>query len=234
MNSIPQRITPGLLQLDAQGLLAAFGAGNATPGSGSAAALNGALACELIATSAKLTHARTAKGEAKRRQECEYVLAQVNGKGPILQDLVQRDTDVFAQVIDARRARDRTKDATMRRKHVDRARRRLSAATDIVVRIAKECVAVAKLGLMMIEIGYAAAKGDPACGVSNAIAGAQSAMWVAFMNLKKCRGKHARAAFAELETAFIEMTVVQTALLEAVAGLRREVDQSMSRQLRLL
>jgi formiminotetrahydrofolate cyclodeaminase len=162
------------------------------------------------------------------------VLAQVDGKRPILHALVQRDTDIFAQVIDARRARDRTSDATMRRKHVDRARRKLSAATEVVVRIAKECVAVAKLGLMMIEIGYAAAKGDPACGVSNAIAGAQSAMWVAFMNLKKCRGKQARAAYAELENAFIEMTVVQTTLLELVAGLRREVDQSMSRQLRLL
>jgi formiminotetrahydrofolate cyclodeaminase len=82
MNTLPQQITPDLLKLDTQALLAAFGAGNPTPGSGSAAALNGALACELIATSAQLTMAKT--DAVRRKQESQYVLAQVSAKRPVL------------------------------------------------------------------------------------------------------------------------------------------------------
>jgi hypothetical protein len=68
----------------------------------------------------------------------------------------------------------------------------------------------------MIKVGYAAARGDPACGVSNAIAGAQSAIWIAMLNLKKAKGKRARAVYVALDAAFSEMASVQSELLEAV------------------
>lgn len=233
LNSLNHAFRQDLLRLDTRSFLAAFGAGNATPGSGSAAAFNGALACELLSTTAKLTRARCG-GNERRRLECEYVLKQVEDRKPALHQWVQRDSDVFSEAIAARRARDTASDKVVRRRHSERAHRRLITATEIAVQIAKECVALGKLGLLMVEIGYSAAKGDPALAVSNAIAGCRGAASAALVNLKKSRGgKWGQAAYSELSGLLAEAGQIEMQLLNAIAGLRQEVDESMSRQLRL-
>jgi formiminotetrahydrofolate cyclodeaminase len=232
MNALSPKISADLLRVDVQSLLAAFGAGLPTPGAGSAAALNGALACEVISSSAKLTISKTR--DMQRQKACEYVIASVASKRPVLQGLVQRDADVFSEVIAARRARDRARSSDLRRRHAARARHRLNAATDIAVRIARECVGLARLGIIMVEVGYAAAKGDPAAGVSNALAGAQTAICAALLNIGKSRGgRRARNAYAELEIAFAEMLEIQEQLMQSVVGLRRQAGEALSLQLRL-
>lgn len=234
MNTVSQSFNRDLLRLDTRSFLAAFGAGNATPGSGSAAAFNGALACELTATSAKLTIAKCGKNE-KRRRECEYVLDQINARRPELQRWVQLDHDVFGEAIAARNARDRARDSAMKRRHAQRAHRRMIVATNIAVSIARESIALARLALLMVEIGYKAAKGDPALAVSNAIAACRGATCAALVNLKKARGgKWAQTAYAELSVVLNDAAQIEAELLEAVAGLQRAVDESMSRQLRFL
>jgi hypothetical protein len=86
----------------------------------------------------------------------------------------------------------------------------------------------------MVQIGYSAAKGDPALAVNNAIAGCRGATCAALVNLKKSRGgRWAKSAYAELAAIISEATQIETELLKAVAGLREAVDESMSKQLRL-
>lgn len=223
---------PMLLQLPAGELLQEFGAGNPVPGSGSAAALNGALACSLIATSAKLTMSRSK--DRHRQAESEYILRQVGAHDPILRSLVQEDSETFGKVIEARRARDAARTDASRRKHTATARSALRECTKVAMKVVTECLVVARLGLIMVRIGYHAAKGDPAAGTSNALAGATGAICAILVNLKSTRGAPWAVQMYQLASeAFEETRKIQEDLVRSVAGLCRPEDLLNSPQLRL-
>lgn len=216
-----------LLALSTRDLLSAFGAGLPTPGSGSAAALNGALACTLIQTSAKLTVAK-ARGDTRRIAESQYILDQLAPRSVRLQKLVQQDNDLFESLIETRRVRDAASDVRDRSRNSARARRQLKRATEIALKTAQECVAISRLGLTMVQIGYRAAKGDPAGGTSNALAGAQGAVCAALVNLRTSRGASWTAdTFGELQNILTEMLFIQSELMKAVLDLNREATEAL-------
>lgn len=219
-----------LLKMTAEDLLAQFGAGAAVPGSGSAAALNGAIACALVTTSAKLTIGRVK--ESLRRDESEYILARVGERRPKLQQLVQQDSEAFQKVIAQRRLRDAARTPSVRKKCSDRERTLLRKCTDLALEIAIECLAVAQLGLAMVRIGYKPARGDPAVGASNALAGALGAICVVLVNLQKRRGgQQARKQYASASNLFQRFREVEHELVEAVAGLRDAKKHALDTQL---
>jgi methenyltetrahydrofolate cyclohydrolase len=223
MNSRAVASPPKLLELSTRNLLAEFGAGNPVPGSGSASALNGALACSLLATSAKLTIAR-AKQQV-RRTEAEYILQRINEKAPILQSLVQEDSDIFSKVIDARHARERARTERSKRQYSSLGRNLLQQCSEVAIRIVTTCLEIAKLGLALLRIGYHAAKGDPAAGTSNALAGAFGAICVVLVNLKTTRGGEWAVKTYDLISKFrSEHETLQDELMRAITGLCRPED----------
>lgn len=222
-----------LLDLDARTLLRRFGAGHAAPGSGSAAAFNGALSCAMIASAARHTRRVAKPHETGRRQKAIFILKQIETKWPRLEKLVQKDSEVFETVIEQRKAAMRAKDPNKKAAHQKRARAKLITATNLVVKVARECVGIARLGMQMVEIGYAAARGEPASGVTNALSGAQSALFVALLNVQKYRTKHAQKTRREIEQLQIEVLELQAQLLRVVAGMAREGRDEDARQMRL-
>lgn len=224
--------TPKLLEMPASGLLAEFGRGRPTPGSGSASALNGVLACEMIATTAKITLKHS--NSQRVRSECEYVIKLINQSKPKLEKLIQKDSDVFQDYISAdSNARKIT--GNEKRKSRERARRRLREATELLKRISRQCVAVARLGLVMMDIGFEPARGDPAVGVSNALAGAIGSFSAAMMNVKLAkRTNWAAAAMVDFQETYIEFLEVQSELVAKVTGLKREAEDSLEVQMKLL
>jgi len=229
MNAFVRHPTPDLLQLKTGDLLTAFGAGQPTPGPGSAAALNGALACELVMTATKLTASRVR--DVERLRMAEMVSSQLEPKCLLLRRLAQRDTDLFAQVVSARREKERAVDRSMKRRHADRARRRLADANDVLVQIARECAEVAKLALVIVKHVWGGAKGEPIAGISNAIAGSLTAISVTFFNLRKLRGKRARQVHTTVESALHEVFRVQAAFMQVVTGMQRQVHKTLPQQL---
>jgi len=216
-----------LLALPTRDLLSAFGSGLPTPGSGSAAALNGALACALIQTSAKLTLAK-AHGDSRRVAESQYILDQLKPRSVRLQKLVQQDNDLFEALIASRRARDASTTSRDRDRHSARARRQTKRATEIALKTAQECVAISRLGLTMVQIGYRAAKGDPAGGTSNALAGAQGAACAALVNLRTSRGATWTVkTCSELQNVISEMLFIQAELMKAMMGLNQEATEAL-------
>lgn len=103
-----------LLLLPTNQLLAEFGSGKPSPGSGSAAALSGLLACKLCHTVILLTVQRT----SQQKDHAELLLLKNSLDEivePELTRLFQRDSEIFEEVIALRRLRDAATDPQKRR-----------------------------------------------------------------------------------------------------------------------
>lgn len=89
-------------------LLEDFGEGNATPGSGSAAALMALLASSTICALAKLTDGK--EKDPEKKKELQAISKDLEEKiSPNLKILFERDTEVFQRSINAREKRDELK-----------------------------------------------------------------------------------------------------------------------------
>jgi len=95
-------------------LLDDFGAGKASPGSGSAAALMGLLAVKLIRTVCKKSLEKEACAAAK--PTLIYVLEQVEALEPTLVSLFEKDAREFDEIVEIRKRRDRAQSADERAK----------------------------------------------------------------------------------------------------------------------
>lgn len=210
-----------------------FGAGQPTPGSGSASALQGVLACSMILACARLTADRA--NTPQRRLESAYVAEIVQARHePILRALVQRDSTAFARAINARTDMHKQTKPGRRKAAAAKARRLLKTATNIPLTIVQHCLAVARLGIQMFDIGYKAARGDPGTGVSAALAGAFGALFVTFQNLTKFRETQWSLDIRrKCEGYWSDALKVLEELLSRVSRLRDEVDAAWSGQMRL-
>jgi formiminotetrahydrofolate cyclodeaminase len=225
-----QNLPVPLYSLSFRDLLAAFGAGKPTPGSGAAAAATGAFACELVSANAKIT-VKLSKS-AKFRTQSEYVEEQLALKRPILAELTQMDNDLFGAHIKHKNAAKKSKVTKDRRRHSAQAKTKLEESTVVLLRIAKECLAVARLGLVMMDIGFEPARGDAVVGVSNAVAGANGSLCVAMVNITSARRTKSPSRFnAELQEIYVDMLQVQKEQMQRVVGMKEKVDDVMSGQL---
>jgi formiminotetrahydrofolate cyclodeaminase len=106
---------------------------------------------------------------------------------PDLARLFQDDSDVFDRVIQLRRARDDATDPAARRRLNETHLAELRLATDIPVRVSRTCLSVARSGLIVFDVGFRAARGDSGVAISSALAGANGALCVAYLNLTQFR-----------------------------------------------
>lgn len=227
-----------LLALPASHLLEQFEQGRGTPGSGSAAALLGSLASSICIGSAKLTRARAKLGEERRRTECSLLIEMQERKhSPNLSRFVNIDTELFDGVLDARRKRDGAKNKRMKQRYAKLALRRLRGCTELLLETAEECIAVAKVGMHLFDIGFRAARGEPATAVCAALAGAKSAILVALLNLTSFRrGAWSTGTKNRCLTLWYEIGELHEKLLRCVMGIREEAELALGapRQIDLL
>ena len=139
-----------LIDLQVKTLLQKFGAGNHKPGSGSAVALNGMLAAEMIRTVIEITKVRPAYKHLVN--DLEIILKEVeNDIYPELTKLIQEDSKQFGRTIEARTSRDTEEDIEQKSIFAKDALEELKVATEIPVAIAKHCIRLAEIGLYIFD-----------------------------------------------------------------------------------
>ncbi|MQA20324.1 cyclodeaminase/cyclohydrolase family protein [Rugamonas rivuli] len=170
------------LKLSANDLLNEFGGGGHAPGSGSAAALIGLLAANLVYTVGQLTI-----GKPKYRAHHAEIEASCstirNVLIPGLRDLFQRDVEAFDAVYKARVARDSAIDEreSERLQSVSLSQQKL--ATAIPFEIAEACLKLIDISDRIFEVGFQAARGDTGVALSASVAGVLSSVFVINLNL---------------------------------------------------
>jgi formiminotetrahydrofolate cyclodeaminase len=172
------------LSLPTTELLDAFGQGSHIPGSGSAAALSGLIAIELIKTVATLT---TKKEEYKEHKvQFEYIISEINDNyKPKYTDFFNNDIKIFHQVSYFRRLRDDSSDGSSEKeKNSKLALEKLRDATDIPIEICKTSLQLMDFAFSTFDIGYKATRGDAGVAISNLLSSAQGALFVIFLNLR--------------------------------------------------
>lgn len=178
-SALPIQLPRELIVLPTNQLLDQFGGGGHSPGSGSAAALMGLLAAQLIATVCKIS---ASPGVAP---EFRFVLERLERRTiPDLKRLFQKDAEDFDRVIKARVSRDAEQDAVLKRRLREQALRLLEDSTDLVFEIARICLQLVDYGLIVFDGGAKKVRGDSGAAISAAIAGAMSGVFIINLNLR--------------------------------------------------
>lgn len=174
-----------LLALPANELLRKFGASSHKPGSGSAAALQGLLAAQLLRTVIGLTN------DEKRRRHYRKTLSSLlenlerieSDIYPALENLLQRDSVQFDKVIKLRKAKEAESDADQKKALAADALRELKPATEIPIEIGKLCITLAEFALETFDNAFKSARGDSGVALSAAISAVSGCLSIIDLNL---------------------------------------------------
>jgi formiminotetrahydrofolate cyclodeaminase/Zn-dependent peptidase ImmA (M78 family) len=174
-----------LLELPTGELLQRFGKGNHKPGSGSAAALQGMLAAQLIRTVISLTTDEKRKENYKEwipemlRMDLE-IQQRIN---PQLQILFQQDSEQFDKVFKLRVARDFERDPVRKAELKDLANQALKPATETVIDIGRLCAELSQFAQLMFENGFKAVRGDSGVALHDATSAIGGCLSIINLNL---------------------------------------------------
>ncbi|WP_340647959.1 cyclodeaminase/cyclohydrolase family protein [Pseudoxanthomonas winnipegensis] len=213
--------TGELLERPTKELLADFGAGKASPGSGSAAALMGLLAAKLLITVCD---------KSMTKQECRanhkiiaYIKQQVEVIEPRLVELFEKDAREFDEVVKLRVARDAAKSSKEREKFSKQSKELLETATDNAFNIIDLCLKLIDHAVVVFRSGWPAVRGDSGAAISAAIAGVMSGIFIANLNLKNLRGrKYAAENIARCDGVYKELAYKQAEAFSCVTSLNAE------------
>lgn len=172
-----------LIDLQVKTLLKKFGAGNHKPGSGSAVALEGMLAAEMIRTVIDITKGRPAYKHLIK--DLEIIIKEVETDiYPALTKLIQEDSIQFGKAIEARKARNaEVEDIELRSKHAHEALEELKVATEIPVAIAKHCIRLAEIGIYIFDTCFQSARGDSSVAINSALSAVSGCLAIINLNL---------------------------------------------------
>lgn len=190
-----------LLSKSLETLLEDFGRGNATPGSGSAAALLALLASSTICALAKLTHEK--RKNLEKKKELQSIFNNLEEEiSPNLKRLFERDTEVFQRSIDARVHRDKLNKELEEIENIpenkeiieekeslikisqNTANTTLKEANDTLFEIISYSVKVFDHSCRMWSIGLTYAKGDAGAGINSSLAAVSTCLLVAHVNVQ--------------------------------------------------
>ena len=221
-----------LILLPANQLLDKFGAGNHVPGSGSAAALSGILGCKLCLAVVKLTLQKP--DYASVSSEMNFIRQKLDKSEPVLYSAFQKDSEVFDQVISARRERDKQTDSKKKKHFSNLALSKLREATEIPLEICVACHDICDDALLLFDIGFKSARGDSGAAASSALSGAYAALFICYLNLKQARrSKWLIETRTKCENLLLKTNKLQRELFSRVINLRDEGLQLDSIQLEL-
>lgn len=217
---------PALIDLPTGQLLAKFGAGNATPGSGSAAALMSLLSASLICAVAKMTVRKGRKEEVRERAR---VMAEIleDRVTPRLKELFEEDTRLFQLVIEARIRRDDPAQSSTRRKNVAEASERLREATNILFEIVDLSFQILDNGIAIWDFGFQPAMGDAGAGISAALAAVTTCLLVAHVNLRSARSSWSVEAKSQCDDIQRRMTAAQDRVFSLVYHTTEKTEETL-------
>jgi formiminotetrahydrofolate cyclodeaminase len=179
-----------LITLPLAKLLKRFGAGKATPGAGSGAALMGMLACNLCVTVIKLT--RQQDKYSKFWLQINFMKQRLEVLEDKLNEAFQRDSEEWEYVVQVRLKRDgEVKNSESYRQLSELARSLTEKSTDVLLEISEYCLEVLENALDLFNVGYKVVRGDTSVAAWGAFAGAKSALATAYLNLKSFRDERA-------------------------------------------
>ncbi|NPV58205.1 MAG: cyclodeaminase/cyclohydrolase family protein [Actinobacteria bacterium] len=181
------------------------------PGGGSVSALVGALGAALVSMVGNLTLGKEKYADVQ--DQVEELLKSSEKARDQLQGLIQKDTEVYADVSAAfKMPRDTEEQKAERAARVQEA---LKLATEVPFEIAEKCLEVARLSETAAEIGNVGAVSDAGVAVLLAEAAAQSAALNVKININGiedvafCEGKWSRIQEILEETAELRDRVVR-------------------------
>lgn len=163
--------------------LAALATKEPVPGGGSGAALAGALGAALISMVCNLTIGK--KGYEAVDEEMQALLARSEAIRLELPQLLEADTQVYSQVMEAYRLPRATDEEKERREAL--LQQRFKEAAEVPYRIAERCAQVVQLALPAAEMGNKWAVSDAGVGALLGEAALRSALLNVDINLASIR-----------------------------------------------
>ncbi len=219
---VPRMKQTKYLARSAETLLDDFGAGNAAPGSGSAAALMGLLSEKLIITICKKS-LEYSKSESDQRI-FEYLIEHVQDLMiPRLKELFEKDAVDFEKVVDLRKKRKRAKSPNRKAALSREANDLLEVTTDYVFDVIELCMSLVEHSIVIFEDGWSAVRGDSGASISAAIAGVMTGIFVVNLNLKTLKGrKYAKVNISRCDDIYSRLQEKQIKAFSCVVSLNSE------------
>ena len=167
-------------------LLEDFGKGKAAPGSGSASALMGLLASQLIITVCSISSTKTIR-EKHHPKFMEIKSDIVDGIEPKLRNLFEEDAAVFERVFQLRVERNNSSDKPIKLMKDCESNQLLETATDYLFEIVELCLKLIEYGVFILEHGSHHVRGDSGAAINASLAGASSGICIANVNFIKLK-----------------------------------------------
>ena len=216
-----------------QTLLDEFGAGRHKPGSGSAAALLGLVACKMMQTVVTVT-LRNPQYVANFAQIKFVGEALTSRHEPFFRDAVQRDSIQFDRYYQAMQARRAINDPIEKRRLNDRCREELMPETEIPLEIAQHALETAERGMVVYDIGARHARGDSGVAVSAALSSCSGALFIVYLNLLQFReGRWATTMRTNADSIAVRFQALQFEQFRRVSRIQAEGIESPHPELEL-
>jgi methenyltetrahydrofolate cyclohydrolase len=221
-----------LLTRPANQLLDDFGAGKASPGSGSAAALMGLLAAKLI---------RTVCSKSLEKEECRpaehilrYIQEQMDSCESKLRLLFEKDAREFEEVVQLRKKRDAATTSEAKGNFSRLSNDLLEVATDNAFETVKLCMTLIDHGVAVFENGWVNVRGDSGAAISAAMAAVMSGIFIANLNIKSLRTRrYATDHIDQCAELYAELQKKQEIAFRCVTSLNAEALASLQLDLPL-
>lgn len=226
-NANKQLLLNNLLDRPANQLLSDFGAGKASPGSGSATALLSLLAAKMIITVCKIS---------LRKRECneyhnqfEYITNQVETKYfSKLQELFEKDAKDFAEIVKLRKARNAATDKNEKSNLSRQALEKLENATDYIFEVAEISFQLVEYGIAMYKHGWEHIRGDSGVAISSALSAIMSAIFIINLNIKTLqRRNYANDAMKRCKDIQNRFEEIQIEAFSCIASISKEALESL-------
>lgn len=220
-----------LLTQPTTSLLNAFGAGKASPGSGSAAALMGLLSSKLLLTVCTISREKPECSES--HNVFEYIAKQIIEEiEPKLKDLFEKDASDFDRVVALRKLRDNATSTQDKSKYSREANELLEVATDYAFDISDICMKLIDHGVIIFENGWHAVRGDSGAAISSAIAGVMSCIFIISLNIKTLKDrKYAHGKLSRLNELYGTLQSKQVSALGCVTSINKEAISAVQLEL---
>ena len=224
-------IEGGLLSRPANQLLNDFGAGRASPGSGSAAALLSLLAAKMINTVCEIS-AKKPECESSRK-EFEFIAEAIKKEiEPRLKELFELDAKDFERVVELRVARDKAESPIEKSRYTKESLDLLETATDYTFEVGEISIRLMGFGVVMFDNGWHAVRGDSGVSLSAAMSGVMSAIFIANLNLKTLKKrKYAKDNMARCQNLQDNLSRLQSQAFSCVTTISAESINSIQLEL---
>ncbi len=199
-----------LLHLQSDQLLNRFGAGRASPGSGSASALLALLGAKMELTVCEISRSKTScKGNWP---DFDFIRDEISNMiEPNLRRLFEDDARDFERVVELRKLRDLAETPEDKSARQREALDLLEIANEYAIGIAEHGLRLMEFGILLFEVGWPSIKGDSGVAISSSMASVMSCIFVINLNIKTLsRRKYAVTLKTKVETIESRLTKLQS------------------------